>query len=348
MRWFGALVTALLLIPAGAAGAAALPLLPGPSQPVGYAPADRPGPPLSVPDADLDAGLRCSATVAPGAPAVLLVHGTASNPAANFSWNYQRVFDREQRPYCTVALPGNALGDIQVAAEHVVHALRTMNQVTGEPVDVIGYSQGGMIGRWALRFWPDTRSIVDDLVGIAPSNHGTVDADVLCLLGCAPAVHQQRPASAFLTALNAGSETFAGIDYTQIYTRLVDEVVVPNFSPDGSSALRSDTAGGGDGTIANIAVQDVCALRPSDHLTIGTVDPVAYALAVDAVDTDGTGDPARIDPAVCLALFMPGVDPATVGTDAAGFSTTIVTSLALTPGALLVPREPTLRPYVYG
>ena len=30
-----------------------------------------------------------------------------------------------------------------------------------------------MVPRWALRFWPDTRPMVDDQIGMAPSNHGT-------------------------------------------------------------------------------------------------------------------------------------------------------------------------------
>ena len=30
-----------------------------------------------------------------------------------------------------------------------------------------------MIPRWALRFWPDTRVMVDHVVGLSPSNHGT-------------------------------------------------------------------------------------------------------------------------------------------------------------------------------
>ncbi len=34
---------------------------------------------------------------------------------------------------------------------------------------MVTHSQGGMIGRWATRFWPDTRQMVDDIVGLAPS-----------------------------------------------------------------------------------------------------------------------------------------------------------------------------------
>jgi hypothetical protein len=41
------------------------------------------------------------------------------------------------------------MADIQVAAEYVVNALRTMHAQTGGKVEYVGYSQGGMVGRWA-------------------------------------------------------------------------------------------------------------------------------------------------------------------------------------------------------
>jgi hypothetical protein len=116
-----------------------------------------------------------------------------------------------------------------------------------------------MVPRWALRFWPDTRALVDDLVGPSPSNHGTVDADVACRQPCNPSFHQQASQSRFLQALNSGVETFAGVDYTVAYTSF-DEVVVPNTPPAPSSALRT-----GSGRIANIALQEVCPTNAADR-----------------------------------------------------------------------------------
>ncbi|MQA13446.1 MAG: lipase [Pseudonocardiaceae bacterium] len=285
----------------------------------------------------LEQSLTCTGNVAAGdSEPVLLIPGTGLTPEPNFAWNYQRAFDAVQRPYCTVALPNHAMSDIQISAEYVVHALRALHRSSGEDVDVIGYSQGGMIGRWALKFWPDTRHLVDDLVGLAPSNHGTVDADVLCRPGCAPSVHQQRADSRFLHALNSGPETFEGIDYTVAYT-FTDEVVFPNFGPPASSPLRT-----GDGEIANIAVQDICPGHTADHLAMGTFDPVAYAIAVDAVDGDGPADADRIDGAVCSRAFMPGVDPATFPADFAAFSATAGNHIATYPRT---PSEPPLAPY---
>jgi pimeloyl-ACP methyl ester carboxylesterase len=293
------------------------------------------GPELSVSAERLDASLHCSSGEADAEP-ILLVPGTALTPETNYSWNYARVLAEQERSFCTVELPDSALGDIQVAAEYVVHALRTMHADAESDVDVIGFSQGGMIGRWALKYWPDTREIVDDLVGLAPSNHGTVDANGICTAPCAPAVHQQRLGSQFLTALHDGPETYAGIDYTVAYT-LLDEVVFPNFGPAQSSPLR-----GGEGDIANVAVQELCLGHAADHLAVGTYDAVAYAIALDAVDHDGPADPSRIDRSVCIEPFMPGVDPVTFPTDFTAMTTAIATALATGP---VTPAEPALAPY---
>jgi hypothetical protein len=273
----------------------------------GYAPLDRPGPALSVPAATLAKSLTCS----PGYDRsrhepILLVPGTTVTPAVEYGWSYERAFDQLHLPWCAVTLPDSTMGDIQIAGEYVVNAIRTMHSASGKKVQIVGHSQGGMVPRWALRFWPDTRAMVDDVIAMAPSNHGTIDADALCLpvAGCAPAIWQQEYDSPFIQALNSGAETFAGISYTDIYT-VEDEVVVPNFNDSGSSSLHT-----GDGTIANISVQSVCPAHITDHLLIGTADPVAFALVLDALEHPGPADPHRIARSVCSQLLQPGVDPA--------------------------------------
>jgi triacylglycerol esterase/lipase EstA (alpha/beta hydrolase family) len=73
--------------------------------------------------------------------------------------------------------------------EHLVHAIRTVHRHTGKKIAMLGHSQGGMNPRWALRFWPGTRRMVDDLIGMAPSNHGTT-----ALMSCLPDVTTCTPA----------------------------------------------------------------------------------------------------------------------------------------------------------
>ena len=194
-----------------------------------------------------------------------------------------------------------------------------------------------MVPRWALRFWPGTRRKVDDLVGIAASNHGTESSRPLCLTGCVPAFHQQTAGSNFIEALNSRTETFPQVDYTALRTNY-DAVVYPNSDESGSTSLR-----GGIANIANVAVQDLCPANTIDHLGIGTFDAAAYAIARDALDNPGPANLERMDAAVCNEPLMPGVDPATFPTsmlDAGVFlGTTIVTSKR-------VPEEPELACYV--
>lgn len=300
-----------------------------------YAPLDRRGPALSVPDAELRASLSCSPNLADGPyDPVLLVHGTTLDPQSNFGWNFIPAFDAARRPHCEVALLDNATGDIQLSAERVVHAIRTMHARAGRPIDIVGHSQGGMVPRWALRFWPDLRPLVDDLVGVAPSNHGTIDADVLCALPrCAAAIHQQAARSEFVKALNSGAETFGAIDYTALFT-LLDEVVVPASS----GALL-----GGGTNVTNLAVQDVCPGRLVEHLGLGTYDAAAYAVVLDALDHDGPARPARVDRRVCRQQLMPGVVPERFAGAFADAGSVVAGTLARAP---TVADEPPLRCYV--
>jgi triacylglycerol esterase/lipase EstA (alpha/beta hydrolase family) len=304
-----------------------------------YAPLDRPGPALSVPAATLHSALACTLGVTHAArDPILLVPGTNLEPQSNYSWNYERAFSALGWPYCSISLPYDTMGDIQVAGEYIVYALRTMSSMSSRKVDVLGFSQGGMVPRWALRFWPDTRSLVNEFVGLDPSNHGTLDTDVLCHAACPPAYWQQASQSHFIAALNSGVETFEGIDYTVVYSH-TDEIVVPNLSASGSSSLHT-----GGGKIANIAVQQICPADTSDHLAMGSYDAVGYALAIDAFTHAGPGDPARISASVCTQPFQPGVDPATFATDYASYLSAVGQAGLQSPE---VSAEPALACYVF-
>jgi hypothetical protein len=303
-----------------------------------YAPVDQPGPALSVPQTDLDRSLTCTGNLASVPTPVLLVPGTGSSPPRNFGWNWEPALNKLGIPWCAVTLPDNALADIQDSGEYVVNAIRTMYGRAGRKISIIGHSQGGMVPRWPLRFWPDTRGMVDDQIGFAPSNHGTTGARFVCLTGCAPAVWQQSNDAEFIKALNSYQETFPGISYTEVYTHN-DEVVTPNSDDTGSSSLH-----GGGGEITNVAVQEICPLDLNEHNGLGTVDNVAYALAVDALTHPGPADPSRIDAGtVCSQPLMPGVNPLTFPTDAASTLADDLTNIFTHPPT---PAEPPLKCYV--
>ncbi len=121
----------------------------------------------------------------------------------------------------------------------------------------MGHSQGGMMPRYYMRFLGGAAK-VHELIGMAPSNHGTTQrlapiAGPLC-----PACAQQAAGSAFITNLNAGGEIEPGVDYTVIVTRY-DEVVMP---------YRSQYLNGPSAQITNITLQSKCLLDIADHLLI--------------------------------------------------------------------------------
>jgi hypothetical protein len=268
---------------------------------------------------------------------VLLVPGTTLNPATDYGYGWEPALGKLGWPYCTVTLPGNAMGDIQIAGEYVVYAIRTMHAAYGGRIDIVGHSQGGMVPRWALRFWPDTRAMVDDLVGLSPSNHGTLDAIPACAQSCAPAFWQQRSDAAFIAALNSVQETFPGISYTDVYTN-TDEVVVPNFGPGASSSLA-----GGGGAITNVAIQTVCPADVTEHLGVGIYDNTAYQLALDALTHPGPANPSRVAATTCLSPLMPGIDPSSFASDYARTLASVASTVATSPHTTF---EPPLACYV--
>lgn len=297
--------------PAGPVAVHVAPNLPDAPDPVadraaGYAAVDRPGPALQVPRRLLDASRHCQGRLA-GATTdpVLLIPGTTVDPPEAFSWNWAKALAAQGIPFCDVTLPNHTDDDIQVAAEYVVDAVRSMSAASGRRVILLGWSQGAStLPRWALRWWPDLRPLVSSQIGLAPlHNIGSVVANGPCLLGsCVPAAWQQSVGSEFMRALNSGAQTFPEIAYTAIYSR-TDEVV----TPDVDGALSTLPPGP---NVLNVALQDVCALDLSEHLTI-IASPTAYAIAMDAIRHPGRpADLSRVTVTQpCLPGTMPYVDP---------------------------------------
>jgi hypothetical protein len=332
-RWAACLVAATALAAAivGVATAEAAP---------NYAPIDQPGPALSVPQAQLAASLRCTGAIAHASvEPVLLVASTAVDSDENFSWSYEPVLRNRGIPYCTSDLPGadaENMDDIQNRADYLVYAIRTMYRASGQRIALIGASQGGEAERWTLRFWPDTRAMVADVIALDSPNHGSITVNALCVITCSPALWQQTYNSQFIQALNSGQETFAGISYTDIAT-YTDDFVEPNLPGDSTVFLD------GPGDITNVAIQDICPLAVADHLLVASTNPIAVALALDAITYPGPANPARIDRSVCGAgLFASGVP---IGESLSGFAAAaaqVAGQLALAPR---VTGEPALACY---
>lgn len=249
-------------------------------------------PAYDVADSTLAAALSCPGGFThPEHEPVLLVHGTFATAQENWGGNYAYVLPQLGYDVCTVTLPYRSLGDIQVAAEYVVYAVKHMYGATGQKVNILGHSQGPLEPRWAIKWWPSLQSEVDHVVMMAAPNHGTVSADAS--FGCA-SCYQMRPGSNFLNALNAGDETPGPVSYVSLYSS-TDELVQP-----ASTAVLD----GGD----NILTQDVCPGRVVEHVQFA-VDAAVFALVMDAFTHPGQGaDPSRIDKNVCLQTSFPGID----------------------------------------
>jgi len=286
-------------------------------------------PPLTAPRAALDAALQCGPPGNGQHEPVLLIHGTSVLPEENWGWNYQTWLAREGYHVCTVRLPLRSMGDIQSATEYAVHAIRTLHARTGRKVDIFGHSQGGVEARWALLWWPDVRTMVDDVVTIGTPHHGSWVANFFAPLPCAaPACFQMRTTSRFMTALNARDETPGGVDYTSIYS-LTDEIVQPAL---GDATARLD---GG----VNVLVQDVCPRRLVTHVSL-VWDPVVFALVLDAFSQDGGANPARLKPGLCGQL-LPDIE-LRVGL----LGRLLREALSSLPWMAPVVTEPALAPYV--
>ena len=156
-------------------------------------------------------------------------------------------------------------------------------------MNLIGHSLGGTLPRFALRFWPDLRPLVNHLIGFGPTNHGTEVANVACSVSrCPIGVRQQRVNSSFLCALNSYQETFPSIRYTNILSRF-DEIVRPVQS----SELHGEQ-------VRNIYIQDLCPRRLYvEHLALGLYDYCSYRL---------TRSRSAATTNCCSKVLMPGID----------------------------------------
>ncbi len=220
---------------------------------------------------------------------MLLVHGTGLNADESWAWNYELALPAAGFDWCAVTLPDRALGDIQVSAEYVVYAIERMHARTHRRLAIITHSQGGMEGRWALRWWSRARADTADLIDLASPNHGIYAADWCADSGnCWPAVWQMASGSHFLKALNSVSETPGRVAYTQIYSQ-TDELVEPSST----APLR------GGANTSNVAIQSICPGRPVHHAGLLS-DPVTWELVLDALTHPGPANPAHVDRTACL------------------------------------------------
>lgn len=196
-----------------------------------------------------------------------------------------------------------AMGDIASSAAELSSFVNRVLTTTGAAkVDILGWSQGGMMPRYYLKNLGGSAKVAR-LVGLAPSNHGTTANGILTgvnqlstlagfplltAFGC-PACTQQSSTSDFIRTLNAGGDTVPGITYTVIETRY-DEVVTPY-----TSAFLTGAS------VTNVLLQNQCPADLTDHIGL-SYDGNALQ---DAVNALGAATPGY-QPVCGLALPLIG------------------------------------------
>jgi triacylglycerol lipase len=265
------------------------------------------GPRLTVSQSELDAAFKCpidptNAAVTP----VMFVTGTGASGDQGYLIG-QDAFEAYGHPVCYVNFPDFTTADIQISVQYLVYGLRKEFALAHRKVAAIGISQGGLLPRFALTYWPDLRKKVGDVVAAAGTQHGTNIGLGGCTASspCPPADWQQGKGSRLLRAINSQPDKTPGnVSYTTVRS-LTDETVQPQGGKHPTSAL--------DGA-SNILIQGVCPGRTTSH--IGTaVDSVTFAAFVDAVAHAGKGrsGAARVSrfPAdVCSHPFATGLNEA--------------------------------------
>lgn len=255
-----------------------------------------------------------------GKQPVLLVPGTNIPAGSTYHFNYAKLLaSTDFADPVWVNIPGYSLGDVQVNSEYVAYAMNYIAGISNSTIGVISWSQGGLDVQWALKYWPSTRDVLEDLMALSADFHETL-FELLCItpnLLCTPSVKQQGADSNLIQALLADDGDSAYVPTTSVYSGL-DQVVEPQSDPNASGALKDVRNVG----VTNAQIQLVCPGKPAGSIYLHEtmlVNPIAYALFVDALTHDGPGQLSRIDlDTVCSQLVPPGLDlDDLLGTEAA-------------------------------
>ncbi len=215
-----------------------------------------------------------------GQPPVVLLPGTFSTVAGNFS-ALAAALRADGR--CVFAT-NYGLGGVAPVRDSATSVAAFVDQVlaaTGaDRVDVVAFSQGGLVLRTALRL-DDLADRVGTAVLIAPTFHGTTSPllDKVPGLAC-PACADQTAGSALLAELDAGGDLDGDVRYATIASR-DDTVVTP---------VEAQSPAGPADRVRSLIVQDECPATRIDHLQLPG-DPGVIAWVGAALRTGGHPDP---------------------------------------------------------
>ncbi|GAB7348491.1 hypothetical protein MBLNU459_g6897t1 [Dothideomycetes sp. NU459] len=271
--------------------------------------------PYTTAEGTLRAAIYIPSTFTYGAiPPVILVPGTGNLGYQTYEGNFIPLLTGSSyADPVWLNIPGFLTGDAQINSEYVAYAINYISGISSNKnVSVIAWSQGNLDAQWAYKYWPSTRKITSNHIAISPDYDGTQFANVICPTGllCDPSVLQQRysTSSNFITTLRKNNGDSAYVPTTVLYSGLFDEIVEPQQGT-GASAYLKDARGVG---VTNNEVQLVCPGLPAGSFWTHEsmlINPLAFALAKDALVHGGPGLPSRIDlTTVCNQFIPPGLN----------------------------------------
>lgn len=241
---------------------------------------------------------------------MILFPGTGGTGYTTFAGNFIPLLsDVDWADPVWVNVPHFLLDDAQVNAEYAAYAINYIASLTGCNVSVIGWSQGNIDTQWAFKYWPSTREVTSDHVAISADYRGTVLANLIGVIGVLndPSVVQQQAGSEFIKTMRSDGGDSGYVPTTSVFSSFFDEIVEPQ-SGEGASAYLLDARGVG---VTNNEVQVKCAgeLGGSFYTHEGMLaNPLAFALAKDALTHEGPGETSRLDlDEVCSGYLAPGL-----------------------------------------
>ena len=207
---------------------------------------------------------------------MVLLHGTFSTVASNFT---AMVPALRAAGLCVYGITyGNSgVDSVTSSAAAVGDFVQQVREVSGSAeVDVIAYSQGGLVLRTALRV-DGLADQVATAVLLAPSWNGTTSplAGALPASFC-PACADQVAGSSLLRRLGQGGDLDGTVRYAEVSTT-GDTVVTP---------ISSQVPTGPADRVRSIIVERQCPALHTDHVHLPAVRGV-IAWTVAALATDG-------------------------------------------------------------
>jgi triacylglycerol esterase/lipase EstA (alpha/beta hydrolase family) len=189
--------------------------------------------------------------------------------------------------------PIQATDDIRESGKQLAAEVDRVLEETGAPkVILIGHSQGGGILPEYYINNLDGADKVSQLIGIAPSNHGTDSSGLIGLQGLpilgplivafanalGPALEQQVVGNEFQQEVYGNGDTRPGVLYTTIISKN-DEIVTPYTQ----QLLEGDA-------VTNIVLQDLYPGLPAGHLGV-VLSPQVWSVVLDALASNPQANP---------------------------------------------------------